>query len=168
MSGNLTWRDVPRPLRTLAAWLTVVQVVGYSISLVFVWWTTHLNPSGIGTHYRGSDPSLTDQQMEFGKSFAAMLTLTHTHLLSMGLIFAVSGAALALCASVTDRWKRRLIAEPFAALLVSFGAMWLMRYVDGRFAWLLEASSLLMAAAFYLQSALVLRELRAVSRRAAP
>jgi len=34
-----------------------------------------------------------------------------------------------------------------------------MRYVDPRFAWLLEASSALLAATFYAQSALILREL---------
>jgi hypothetical protein len=38
--------------------------------------------------------------------------------------------------------------------------MWLMRYVDAHFAWLLEASSALLACTFYLQSFLILRELR--------
>jgi hypothetical protein len=52
-----------------------------------------------------------------------------------------------------------LIVEPFVALLVSFSAMWLMRYVDARFAWLLAASSALMAVTFYVQSFFVLREL---------
>ena len=51
------------------------------------------------------------------------------------------------------------------ALLVSFSAMWLMRYVDGRFSWLLGLSSGLMAATFYAQAFFVLREL-AVLRRA--
>ena len=45
------------------------------------------------------------------------------------------------------------------ALLVSFTSMWLMRYVDPRFSWLLSLSSGLMALTFYVQSFLVLREL---------
>jgi hypothetical protein len=36
--------------------------------------------------------------------------------------------------------------------------MWLMRYADPRFAWLLEASSALLAVTFYAQSYLILRE----------
>jgi len=52
-----------------------------------------------------------------------------------------------------------LIVEPFVALLVSFSAMWLMRYVDARFSWLLAASSAIMAATFYVQSFFILREL---------
>lgn len=160
----VVWDDAPRPLRVLAGWLTIVQVAGYTTSLVFVWWTTRLVPAGIADHYRGSDPSTTAGAMQFSKSFAEMLTITHTHLLGMAVIFAVSGGCVALCGSLSERARRLLIAEPFLALLISFGAMWLMRYADHRFAWLLEASSLAMAVTFYLQSALVLRELRRVRR----
>ncbi len=51
------------------------------------------------------------------------------------------------------------------ALLTSFGAMWLMRYADARFSWLLAASSAIMALTFYAQAALILRELGLVERR---
>jgi hypothetical protein len=92
-----------------------------------------------------------------------MLTITHTHLLSMAVIFVLTGIGIALCTRPVERWRRFLIAEPFIALLVSFSAMWLMRYVDGHFAWLLEASSAILAITFYVQSFLILRELSASS-----
>jgi hypothetical protein len=164
---TLGWRALPRPVRTLGWWLTLVQAVGYTTSLVYVWLTTRMVPGGIASHYRGDDPGATQGPMHFGKSFAEMLTVTHTHLLSMAAIFAMSGAALALCARPVERWRRFLIAEPFGALLISFAAMWLMRYADPRFAWLLEASSAVMAVTFYIQTALVLRELRRVAREEA-
>jgi uncharacterized membrane protein YhaH (DUF805 family) len=88
-----------------------------------------------------------------------MLTITHTHLLSMAVIFVISGLALALCARPSERWRRFLIAEPFVALLVSFSSMWLMRYVDPRFSWLLALSSGVMALTFYVQSFFILREI---------
>ena len=161
---SLTWRDVSAPLRTLARWVAIVQVVGYTTSLVFVWHTTHLVPSGVAARYRGVDPEAAPPgaALQFSKSFSEMLTITHTHLLSMAVIFTLTGVGIALCARLSERWKRLLIAEPFGALLVSFSAMWLMRYVDGRFGWLLEASSALLAVTFYLQSYLILRELRRV------
>jgi len=157
---SLTWRDVSAPLRTLARWVAIIQVVGYTTSLVFVWHTTHLVPSGVAARYRGVDPEAAPPgaALQFSKSFSEMLTITHTHLLSMAVIFTLTGVGIALCARLSDRWKRLLIAEPFGALLVSFSAMWLMRYVDGRFGWLLEASSALLALTFYLQSYLILRE----------
>ena len=157
---SLTWRDVSAPLRTLARWVAVIQVVGYTTSLVFVWHTTHLVPSGVAARYRGVDPEAAPPgaALQFSKSFSEMLTITHTHLLSMAVIFTLTGVGIALCARLSERWKRLLIAEPFGAMLVSFSAMWLMRYVDGRFGWLLEASSALLALTFYLQSYLILRE----------
>jgi len=155
-----TWQSVPAPIRTLARWLTVVQLVGYTTSLVFVWHTTRLVPGGVAERYRGAAvDSLSTSAMQFPKSFAEMLTITHTHLLGMAAIFVFSGLGVALCARLTPRWRRFLIAEPFVALLVSFSAMWLMRYVDPRFAWLLEASSATLALTFYIQSFLILREL---------
>ena len=157
---TVTWRSVPTTLRTLARWVTIVQLVGYTTSLIFVWHTTRLVPPGVAARYRGVDPEATQAAMQFPKSFAEMLTITHTHLLSMAVIFVLTGLGVALCERVSERWKRWLIADPFVALLVSFSAMWLMRYVDPRFSWLLEASSALLAVTFYLQSYLILREVR--------
>lgn len=155
-----TWAELPVPFRRLARWVTLVQLVGYTTSLAFVWLTTRMRPSGISDRYRGVDPNtVTDAPMQFPKPLEEMLRITHTHLLSMCVIFLLSGAALLFCARVSPRWKRFLVAEPFAAILVSFAALWLTRFSDPRFAVLLMASSGLMAVTFYLQSALVLREL---------
>ncbi len=155
----VTWRDLPRSLRGLGFWLTLVQLAGYTTSLVFVWHTTRMVPRGVAEHYRGTDPARGDRDMQFAKSFTEMLTVTHTHLLAMAVIFVLSGLSLALCARPSERWKRFLIAEPMVALLVSFGAMWLMRYVHPAFSLLLSLSSAVMAITFYLQCGLVLREL---------
>lgn len=156
---SVSWAEVPAPFRTLAAWVTAVQVVGYSTALLFVWWTTRLVPHGIVDHYRGTDPATTEGAMQYAKSFAEMLTITHTHLLGMAVIFTFTGIGVALCGSLSLRVRRLLIAEPFLALLVSFTAMWLMRYASPRWSWLLQVSSGLMALTFYLQSALISREL---------
>lgn len=158
-----SWATLPRPVRTLGRWITIVQLVGYTTSLVFVWHTTRLVPAGVATRYRGAAvDSLAAAAMQFPKSFSEMLTITHTHLLGMAVIFVFTGMGIALCTRPTERWRRFLIAEPFGALLVSFSAMWLMRYVDGRFGWLLEASSALLAVTFYVQSFLILREVGGV------
>jgi hypothetical protein len=118
-----------------------------------------MTPAGVAARYRGSDPDAVEAAMQFAKSFSEMLTVTHTHLFSMAAIFVFSGLALALCDRPAERWRRFLIVEPFVALLVSFSAMWLMRYLDPRFSWLLALSSGIMAITFYVQSYFILREL---------
>jgi hypothetical protein len=156
---RLSWRQLPKPLRALGKWITIVQLVGYTTSLLFIHHTTGMTPPGVAARYRGADSTVTEGSMQFPKSYAEMLTITHTHLLSMAAIFVFSGLALGLCERPGERWRQLLIVEPFAALLVSFGSMWLMRYVDARFSWLLSLSSVLMALTFYLQSYFILREL---------
>ena len=163
----LSWSSFPETIRALGRWITIVQVVGYTTSLVFIRHTTGMTPDGVATRYRGSDPNTAEAAMQFAKSFSEMLTVTHTHLFSMAAIFVFSGLALALCARPSERWRRILIVEPFGALLVSFSAMWLMRYADPRFSWLLAVSSGLMAITFYLQSFFILRELMTRSSAAA-
>jgi hypothetical protein len=118
-----------------------------------------MTPSGAASRYRGASPEAAESAMQFPKSFAEMLTITHTHLFSMAVIFVFSGLALALCTRPSERWRQLLIVEPFVAILVSFSSMWLMRYVDARFSWLLALSSGLMAVTFYVQSYFILREL---------
>lgn len=118
-----------------------------------------MTAAGVAARYRGADPDTAEGAMQFGKSFSEMMTITHTHLFSMAAIFVFSGLGLALCSRPGERWRRILIVEPFVALLVSFSAMWLMRYVDPRFSWLLGLSSLVMAVTFYVQSFFILREL---------
>ena len=83
----------------------------------------------------------------------------------MAVIFVFSGLALALCERPVRAWRRMLIVEPFVALLVSFSAMWLMRYVDPGSAGCSTLSSGLMAITFYVQSFFVLRELPASGGR---
>jgi hypothetical protein len=163
----LSWCSVPQTIRALGRWITIVQLVGYTTSLVFIRHTTGMTPAGVVTRYRGSEPEAAEGAMQFAKSFSEMLTVTHTHLFSMAAIFVFSGLALALCARPSERWRRILIVEPFVALLISFSAMWLMRYADARFSWLLALSSGIMAVTFYVQSFFILRELMPRSSTAA-
>lgn len=163
--GELTWDRVPAPVRTVARWATIVNATGYFTSLAFVWHTTGMTPAGTAARYRGVDPTTTpDAPMQFPKPLAEMLTSTHTHILAMCAVFVVSGLCFALCAWPRGRWKRFLIAEPFAATLVSIGSLWLIRFWDGRFAWLLFLSSGSMAAVFAIQTFTVLRDLRRADR----
>lgn len=160
---GLTWREAPPVFRALGFWVTIVQMVGYTTGLVFIHHTTGMTPPGVATQYRGADSTVvTDAAMKFPKTYAEMLNITHTHLLSMAAIFVLSGLALALCERPAPPWRKVLVVEPFVALLVSFASMWLMRYVDARFSWLLSLSSAVMALTFYVQSLFVLRELAAL------
>src|SRR2546425_12807512 len=76
----LAWRVVPAALRTLARWITIVQLVGYTTSLVYVWHTTRLTPPGIEARYRGTNPEAgaPPAPPQVPQTFSPRLPLTHT------------------------------------------------------------------------------------------
>ena len=156
-----TWREAPPASAPSGLWATIVQLVGYTTGLIFIHHTTGMTPPGVAEQYRGTDSTaVSDAAMKFPKSYAEMLNITHTHLLEHGGDLHRQRPGAGACASGPRRvGGRLLVVEPFVALLVSFSSMWLMRYVDARFSWLLSLSSGLMALTFYVQSFFILREL---------
>ncbi len=80
-----------------------------------------MTPPGVAEHYRGSDP---DRGERCGHAVPQdLLRDAHHHAhppARMAAIFVFSGFALALCERPAEPWRRRLIVEPFVALLVSF------------------------------------------------
>jgi hypothetical protein len=80
------WRDVPPPFRSVARWLTIVQVVGYTTPCFS---SAHpMAPSGISDRYRGS--AFHNRRGDaVAKSYAEMSF--SPHILSMAVIFAFSG-----------------------------------------------------------------------------
>lgn len=145
MPDTLTWDRVPRSFRILARWITIAQAAGYGVSIAFARDTTSRFMSGdaVDTH--------------------ALLQSAHSHLLGMTALFALSGVSFALCSSPDGRLKAAALRTPFAAILVAFTALWLMKSVPV-LVWVLLASQLVMAVAFYFQTIVTLRELRRVRR----
>lgn len=180
-------RDVQGPLRQIAMWLLACLTIGYSTGLLFVANTTGITPAGIEGRYRGNQDAVDakrepgtsideavsiepqehdDQELQFEKSYEEMLNITHTHILSMASFFALVAVVFAYASRPSRRMKMLLIVEPFVAIIVSFFAMWLMRYVDPAFSYLLMISSGSMAFCFYAMVLMSMREL--VARRQFP
>jgi hypothetical protein len=100
-----------------------------------------------------------EQEMKFEKSLAEMLNITHTHILAMATFIAFTAIIFSLSTTLGTRWKSFLIVEPFVAIVTSFAAMWLMRYVHPGFSYLLMLSSGSMALCFYVMNAISFVEL---------
>jgi len=183
---RVTLGTLPSLMRKIAFWLLVCLTIGYTTGLAFVLHTTGITPTGVTERYRGNQPNddpdsiaatTTDGpvafdgapaedggELMFEKSYAEMLNITHTHILSMATFFALTTAIFAMTSIPSRRTKTFLIVEPFVAMVTSFCAMWLMRYVHPTFAYVLMISSASMAICFYVMVTFSLREL--TTRRA--
>jgi hypothetical protein len=147
-------RDLPRDAKVLVTAFLVVLTIGYSSGLAYVFATTRMAPRGIGSHYAGSED---ETEMKFPKGPIELVQTTHNHVLSLSLLFGVLGALL-LGARIPSRLRRALIIESFAAILTTFSALWLVRYVSRAFSWLALASGLAMAISFYAMVGILLFE----------
>jgi hypothetical protein len=104
------------------------------------------------------------KELQFAKSFGEMLNIIHTHIITMTLIFAISGLITLLTRSLSTKLRNLAVFEPFIGIIVTFAGLWATRYLGAGFSWLVSASGALMAIAFVIQCFAVFLELRAAKR----
>ncbi len=113
----------PREIKLLIGMFLLVLSVGFYTGLLFVGETSSTEPNGIEENYLGNEADDDATVMKFKKSPREMLTIVHTHILSMSLIFFLVGAILATT-KLTTNWKLFLMLEPFVSVILTFGGIY--------------------------------------------
>ncbi len=98
-------------------------------------------------------------ELQFEKTFPEMLNIIHTHILTMSVIFAISGLITLLTGVFRPGFRKLIVVEPFIGILVTFAGLWATRYLGKGFSWLVSLSGAMMALAFAAQCVAVVREL---------
>ncbi len=101
----------------------IVLSIGYFTGLLFVGETSTLNPNGIEENYLGNEEDENAEVMKFKKGSREMLTIIHTHILSMSFIFFLLGGLLAIT-SIHKKLKLFLMVEPFLSIILTFGGIY--------------------------------------------
>ena len=82
----------PKEIRLFIAIFTIVLSIGFFTGLLFVRQTEATTPDGVEQNYLGNENEELDVQiMKFEKGEREMLTIIHTHILSMSFIFFLLG-----------------------------------------------------------------------------
>lgn len=115
---------LPRPLKHLVGVFLVVLSIGYFTGIAFVENTTSLAPEGIVENYTGNEEDEEATIMKFRKSDREMLTILHTHILSMSLIFFILGFLVYGC-PLPSSLKYFLMIEPLISVVLTFGGIYL-------------------------------------------
>ncbi|MBN1446656.1 MAG: hypothetical protein JXA28_01895 [Bacteroidetes bacterium] len=151
-----TLPTLPPHLRQLFAAFLLVIATGYTLGVFFVDHTTDAHPDGIAERFLGSegvgvDPAdlPADRDLQYEKTAAELLNITHTHIISLALVFLAVGGIFAMAVGVPAWLRAVLILEPFASILLTFGGMWLLRYHSPSWSFLIALSGVLMSACFY-------------------
>ncbi len=158
MSYNGLITSFPKEVKIFIAAFVIVLSVGFYTGLLFVNETSTTNPNGIEENYLGNEEDGDAEVMKFKKGDREMLTIVHTHILSMSLIFFLLGG-LVWITELPKKLKLFLTVEPFLSVLLTFGGIYLMWTGILWMKYIVIISGILMTATFTISSILVFMQL---------
>lgn len=148
----------PKEIKIFIAAFVVVLSIGFFTGLLFVSETSSPSPDGVVENYNGNEEDVDAEVMKFKKSERAMLTIVHTHILSMSFIFFLLGGLVWL-AKLPKKLKLFLTVEPFLSVVLTFGGIY---FIWAGILWMKYVvifSGFLMTGTFTLSSFLVIYQL---------
>jgi len=125
MKYNGLLLSLPQEIKYFLAAFVLVLSIGYFTGLLFVNNTETTNPAGIEENYLGNEDVAEASVMKFKKGEREMLTIIHTHILSMSFIFFLLGGIM-LFTELPAKFKMFLIIVPFLSILLTFGGIYFM------------------------------------------
>jgi len=112
-------------IKIFIASFVIVLSIGFFTGLFFVNETSSLSTMGIEENYLGNENGVNATIMKFKKSEREMLTIVHTHVLSMSFIFFLLGI-LVWMTKLSKKMKLFLTVEPFFSVILTFGGIYLL------------------------------------------
>jgi len=158
--------EFPAKLKVLC-FLTVLNLtIGVGVGLYYVGYTTQYSSICTSEHFAGSKVSDDfDIPDKYPKPISELLNTTHTHVISMTFIFLIIGGIFYFNSIITGSMKTILIIEPFISIIVTFGGIWLVRFIHPGFSYLVILSGILMYLSFIIMASTIFYELSIKSSR---
>ena len=122
---TLRINNFSKELKLLITVFLVVLSIGFYSGLFFVSTTSKMTPKGVVENYLGNENNQDATVMKFKKSEREMLSIVHSHILSMSMIFFFVGLIL-LTTDINTKLKLFLIIEPFISIVLTFGGIYLL------------------------------------------
>lgn len=148
----------PNHIKHFIAVFVLVLSIGYFTGLLFVGQSNSNHPDGIEENYLGNENDEAAAVMKFKKGEQEMLTILHTHILSLSLIFFIMGGLIA-CTSLSKRLKIFLMIEPFVSVLLTFGGIFLLWKGLLWMKWVVMISGIVMTVVFVFSAVAILFQL---------
>ena len=115
-----TWA---KELKLLVGTFLVVLSIGFFSGLSFVGETSSFSSNGIQENYLGNEDDENADEMKFKKSDKEMLSVIHSHILSMSMIFFLV-ALLVFHVEFSTAFKKFLMIEPLVSVVTTFGGLY--------------------------------------------
>ncbi|WP_291866962.1 hypothetical protein [Maribacter sp.] len=154
---------LPKEIKVFIGAFVIILSVGFYTGLLFVNETSEGTPAGIQENYQGNEEDENAEVMKFKKSERQMLTIVHTHILSMSFIFFLLGG-LVWITKAPKKLKLFLTVEPFLSVVLTFGGIYFLWAGIHWMKFVVIFSGLLMTLTFVFSSLMVFFQLFYKSR----
>ena len=158
MSNQFLIKNLSVPIKYFIGAFLILLSIGYFTGLAFVAQTDSTTPQGIEENYNGNEDEDAPKVLKFKKSSREMLTIIHTHVLSISMIFFMTGILL-WCTEQRVLIKKTLSIEPFVSVLVTFGGIYLVWLGYSFFSILIVISGILMTLSYVLAILFIFNDL---------
>jgi hypothetical protein len=122
MKVNFT-HNWPKELKLLVGTFLVVLSIGFFSGLSFVGETSSFSSGGVQENYLGNEDVEDAEEMKFKKTERHMLSVIHSHILSMSIIFFLV-ALLVYHVEFNTVFKKFLMIEPLVSVVTTFGGIY--------------------------------------------
>jgi len=112
-----------KELKLLVGTFIIVLSIGFFSGLSFVSETSSFSSNGIQENYLGNEDIPDAEEMKFKKSDKEMLSVIHSHILSMSMIFFLV-ALLVYHVEFNTAFKKFLMIEPLVSVVTTFGGLY--------------------------------------------
>jgi hypothetical protein len=158
---NIKLTELETGLKNFLFYYLITVTIGIIVGLVFLGTTADYSLGGTVENIRGSDTEGDfDIPENYPKAEADLLITTHNHIMGFAFIILSVGIIFYFNATVTGFWKYLIMIEPLVSSLVTFGSIWLIRFVHPGFIWLTAASSVLLYLFLFIMIGICIYELK--------
>lgn len=158
---NIKLTELEIGLKKFLVYYLVTIIIGILVGLVFLGSTTNYSLGGTVEHMRGSEKNDDfDIPESYPKPAAELLMTTHNHIMGFAFLILSVGVIFYFNASITGFWKFFLMIEPLISSVVTFGSIWLIRFVHPGFIWLTVVSAVLLYLSLFIMIGTCIYELK--------
>ena len=156
--------ELDKTLKNFLIAILFVLTTGLGAGLIYLNYTTDYTPKGTIERFNGTN---IEQEMDdfdipenYPKPISEMLITTHNHILGFSFIFFITGMIFYFNSIINGFWKAFLLIEPTISIVITFGSIWLMRFVHEDLVYLTILSSAILYLSFFIMAVVSVYDLK--------
>ncbi|MBU1680728.1 MAG: hypothetical protein KKD86_18045 [Bacteroidetes bacterium] len=160
---DIKLHNLDRGIRNFLSLYLLVILIGIIVGLLYLKFSTSLAAEGTITSLNGNEERAVaemDVEFKFPKSVAELLVTTHNHIFGFAFMILGVGIIFFFNSTVTGKWKMFLMLEPLISTILTFGSIWLVRFVDSSFVLVTIISAILLYASLIIMIAVSIYDLK--------